>query len=333
MSRETENIAFQEWIRGLKANPVRALKKQADLPERFFLLRDVLRDNYSDAYEGVKKNLRKYRPRRMLMQQQLDDGNWPVVASTKKLTPEQIQILQFLRQTEILHRLHDLTATLSQERVKQGMIQLLKNLDEETGAFPGNLPQHAHALLVTALYGLDANPFAKKAFLHVFHNQRPDGGWLDPAYLPKGANQVEVTSCIWTTMVITHAISLSPTMRKRAGAKRAVEFLFSHLLEGNSTTLLQDASAWGLLGYGYTGVGSLHGGTLRFLEILAQMQWPLEKRVWKLLDWIKSVQLSDGYWPAVVKNSQSGDPLVTVRVLRVMKYFTPLMGLERDEDE
>ncbi|PJA54589.1 MAG: hypothetical protein CO167_03005, partial [Candidatus Marinimicrobia bacterium CG_4_9_14_3_um_filter_48_9] len=62
-------------------------------------------------------------------------------------------------------------------------------------------------------------------------------------------------------------------------------------------------------------------------------EWPLEKRVWKLLDWLKSVQLADGYWPAVVKNSQSGDPLVTVSVLRVMKYFTSLMGLERDEDE
>ncbi|HCW75630.1 MAG TPA: hypothetical protein DHU63_03730 [Candidatus Marinimicrobia bacterium] len=333
MSREAENISFQEWMRGLRANPVRALKNQADLPERFFLYRDVLRDNYSDVYEGIKKNLRKYRPRRMLMQQQMEDGNWPVVVATKKLSPEQIQILQFLRQTEILHRLHDLTATLSQERVKLGIIQLLKNLDEATGAFPGNLPQHAHALLVTALYRLDSNPIAKQAFLYVFHNQRPDGGWIDPAYLPKNADPEKASSCIWTTMLITHAISLSPTMRKRAGAKRAVEFLFSHFLEGNSTTLLQDASAWDLLGYGYTGIGSLHGGTLRFLEILTLMEWPLEKRVWKLLDWLKSVQLADGYWPAVVKNSQSGDPLVTVSVLRVMKYFTSLMGLERDEDE
>ena len=316
---------FQEWLTNLRANPVAAVKKQGELPERFFLMRDILRDNYSETYEGVNKNLRKYRTRRLLLQQQDKDGMWPITAPTKNLTPEQIRILQFLRQTEVLHRLYDLTTTLSQEKAKHGMVQLLKNLDEATGAFPGNLPQHAHALAVSAMYGLDGNPLVKQAFWYVFHHQRKDGGWLDSAYISSDHADTDLSSCIWTTMLIAYAISLSPAMRKRSGAKRAVEFLFEHLLEDNSTSLLQDASAWNQLAYGYSGVGILHGGTLRFLEILAHMQWPLEKRVWKLLDWLKSIQLQDGLWPAVVNNSQSGDPLVTVRVLRVMKYFTTLM--------
>jgi len=325
MSQVTNNAMFQEWLDGLRADPVKVLKREADLPERFFLMRDVLRDNYSEAYEGVKKNLRKFRPRRLLMQQQSEAGSWPITTPIKGLSPEQLKILQFLRQTEVLHRLYDYTATLSQERVKSGMVQLIRNLDTTSGAFPGNLPQHAHALLVTGLYGLQGNPLIKQAQLYTFHQQRKDGGWLDPAYLPVEMDESKVASCIWTTMILTYAISLSPDMRKRAGARRAVEFLFDHLLQENSTTLLQDPSAWDQLAYGYSGVGILHGGSLRFLEILMQMQWPLEKRVWKLLDWLKSVQLSSGLWPAIVKNAQSGDAMVTVRVLRVMKYFTTLM--------
>ncbi|MCF7800883.1 MAG: hypothetical protein K9N34_02570 [Candidatus Marinimicrobia bacterium] len=325
MSRVGEKTAFQDWLNSLRADPILAVKKQGDLPQRFFLMRDVLHDTYTDVYEGVKKNLRKYRSRRLLMQQQTAEGLWPVTISTNNLTPQQIQILQFVQQTETLHRLYDYTATLSQERVKRGMVELLKNLDETSGAFPGNLLQHAHALLVAALYGLDGNPLVKKAYLYAFHQQRKDGGWLDSAYLEPDQDETFVASCLWTTMLLTHAISLSPTMRKRAGTTRAVEFLFQHLLEPNATTLLKDPSAWDHLSYGYSGISVLHGGTLRFLEILTQLNWPLEKRLWKLLDWLKSIQLADGLWPALVKNSKSGDPLVTVRVLKVMKHFTELM--------
>ncbi|MCF7797399.1 MAG: hypothetical protein K9N11_04595 [Lentisphaeria bacterium] len=325
MSRIEEKEAFQNWLASLRADPIRAVKKQGDLPQRFLLMRDVQRDTYSDVYEGVKKNLRKYRPRRLLMQQQTEDGLWPVTVPEKNLNSEQLQILQFVQQTEVLHRLYDYTTTLSQERVKRGMVELLKNLDETSGAFPGNLPQHAHALLVAALYGLDGNPMVKQAYLYVFHRQRKDGGWLDPAYLESGEDEKVSPSCIWTTMLLTYAISLSPSMCKRTGATRAVEFLFQHLLKPNATTLLQDPSAWDHLSYGYSGVSVLHGGTLRFLEILVQMNWPLEKRVWKLLDWLKSIQLPDGLWPAMVKNPKSGDPMVTVRILKVMKYFAQQM--------
>ncbi len=265
------------------------------------------------------------------MRAQSTGGIWPVAQSTPGLNPEQIKTLRFLRQAEMLHRLFDLTATLSQERVKDGLIQLLKNLDD-SGAFPGYLPQHAHALLVAALYGLDGNPKVREAFLYAFRRQRPDGGWLDPIYLGKNQAEKQIPSCIWTTLLMTLAISHSPGLRRRAGAQRAVEFLKQHFLERNSTGLLQAASTWDLLGYGYFGEGVLHGGTLRLLEIIMNMESPPDKFTRKIVDWLKGIQLSNGYWPAIVKNAYSGDSFVTVRVLRVIKYFTSPMLIEIDAD-
>ncbi len=243
------------------------------------------------------------------------------------MNEDQIHILTFARQVEVLDELHNFGATVKQEKIQASLVNIMKQMNSE-GRFPGTLLHHIHALHVLTIYGLNDNPMASKAYQYLFRAQKPNGGWIDEEQLGKGYE-----FCIWTSLFALDVLSMIPHYHKREGVQKALRLVCDNLVATDASPLLKSIQAWDNLSTGYQGLGPLHGGTLRVLEILMRLNQPWNRYSKKLINWIEPLQLANGLWPAIARRDKKGDKLVTLRVLKVYKYFSKIYEMQISEDD
>jgi len=285
------------------------------LPVRFFLFRDILDDDSSEDYNALKRNLRKHKPRRSLLARQNAEGLWPLEMSTKGLAPQQVQTLQILQQLEKLHELVDLGITRKQEKVQSQLVYLIRKMDKD-GRLPGRFYHHAQAVYLFIVLGLEGNEHADKAIHYLLDAQQPNGAWSTDH-----PGESDDQSCLWTTMFILWALTQSSKLRHRQEVTEGIDYLVTNILAPDQSSILPGIQAWDQFYTGYSGQAMLHGGTLRLLETLAMAEWPIDRKIRKLLDWLEAQQLRNGHWPSIAGRDRRGDEAVTLRVLRVFKYY------------
>lgn len=303
------------WMDSLRIDPLPVLLEAGPLHIRYQLLRDILEDETSDTFKDLKKNLRKQRDRRILFTKQDENGLWPLMGKTKGLDKRQVQTLQFIRQSEVLHELIDLMVTEKQEKALLGMREVIRFLDSDHD--PLRMHQLSQAIYLSIIFKLDGNPIIKNLIWDLLKQQRADGGW--------SSLTSDKDSCVWTTLFFLWAMGHAEQFKNNRTLRKGLKYLETHLLQPDQSELLPGMQLWDTLLGGHTGLSVLHGGTLRFLEAF-QMLLPEERnrKVEKMVDWLSSIQLKNGLWPAIVGRDKRGNYDVTLRALKVVKHFETL---------
>jgi hypothetical protein len=78
-----------------------------------------------------------------------------------------------------------------------------------------------------------------------------------------------LTSCLWTTIIITQAFSAHSRLKNSENTRKAAQFISDRYLYKNHTSLFPEPDAWDYLYTDHTVNGMFRGGTLRFCEALA----------------------------------------------------------------
>ncbi len=312
MIEEAQEFEPLPWMVSLKKDPIPLLLKAAPLPIRFQIFRDILDDTSSDDLLLLQKNLRKHQPRRKRLAEQNEEGLWPIDGSVKGLDKTQIQTLQFIKQIESLHELLELMVTGKQEKVILGMREVIRFLAENK--LPLRFHHLTQAVFLAISFKLDGNPIIKDLIRNMLQSQNSDGGWSS---LPG-----EKDSCIWSSQFFLWTLGHSASFRKNRVLQKGLGFLKANVLLEDKSPLIPGMQAWDTLITGTSGLATLTGGTLRFLETLQISAEPQrDRKVDKLLDWLMETQLKTGLWPSIVGRDRQGDHLVTLRVLKVLKHF------------
>lgn len=288
------------------------LLKAAPLPIRYQILTDILEDSSSEDFLALQKNLRKHKPRRKLLADQKPDGLWALDGKTSGLTEHQLQLLQLLKQLEVLHELLDMSVTYKQEKVMLGMREVLRTLAEKD--LPLRLHHLIQAIHLAIVYNLEGNPIIKSIIREILARQNKDGGWSS---MPQ-----EKETCIWSTQYLLWTLGQSENFKGNRKLKQGLTYLQSQLLQKGQSKLLPGMQAWDTLITGSSGLSVISGGTLRYLETLKIVDDSArDRKTNKLLDWLIDAQLKDGLWPSIVDLDRQGDFSVTLRVLKVLKHF------------
>ena len=312
MSQDTKT-AFP-WLDALHFDPIPALLRAAPLHIRYQLYRDILEDLDSETLQSFRKNLRKQKTRRSLLNSQNESGLWPVNERTKGLSARQIETLQYLRQVEVLSELLDLQITRKQTKAVLGLREVIRFLDGDHQGL--RLHQLNQGIYLAIKLEMDGNPIIKQLIWDTFKQQNPDGGWSSLA---------GEESCLWTSLHFLWVMGHSSHFQHNRTLLKGLEYVRSNLLQGDKSKLLPGMQAWDTLLTGHVGLSVLHGGTLRFLEAVQLLQPETRDRNnEKLLDWLLSIQLKNSLWPAIAGRDKLGNHEVTLRVLRVVKHFQSL---------
>ncbi|NQV30431.1 MAG: hypothetical protein HQ508_06050 [Candidatus Marinimicrobia bacterium] len=299
-------------MRNFKKNPIPMLLKAAPLPIRYQLLVDVLEDSSSEDFLALQKNLRKHQARRKLLADQQPDGLWALGGKTSGLSEHQLQMLQFLKQLEVLHELLDMSVTYKQEKIMLGMREVLRTLAEKD--LPLRLHHLTQAIHLAIVYKLEGNPIIKRIVREILARQNADGGWSSLVH--------ENETCIWSTQYFLWTLGQSENFKGNRSLKKGLKYLQSQLLQSGQSKLLPGMQAWDTLISGTSGLSVISGGTLRYLETLQIVDDSArERKTNKLLDWLIDAQLKDGLWPSIVNLDRQGEFSVTLRVLKVLKHF------------
>ncbi|MCF7905441.1 MAG: hypothetical protein K9M49_09870 [Candidatus Marinimicrobia bacterium] len=314
MAADYDRSAFP-WLEVLRIDTIPVLMDAAPLHIRYQLLPDVLNDGESNDFKDLKKNLRKQKDRRLLFAKQDQNGCWPLSGKTKGLAEGQLQTLQFIQQIEALHALVDLMVTEKQEKALLGMREVIRFLDKDHP--PLRLHQLSQAIYLSIALKLDGNPIIKNLIWDLLKNQHSDGSWSS---LPSDQD-----SCLWTTLFFLWTMGHSEQFKNNRTLRKGLKYLEDHLLVPDQSKLLPGMQAWDTLLSGHAGLSVLHGGTLRYLETYQMFNDnERNRKIEKLVDWLVSVQLKNGLWPAIVGRDKRGNFEVTLRALKVVKHFEGL---------
>ncbi|MCF7741018.1 MAG: terpene cyclase/mutase family protein [Candidatus Marinimicrobia bacterium] len=265
---------------------------------------------------ALQKRRKSNKRRNKLFKNQREDGSWELDTNYK--IEKKKNAMLFLKQLQNLTELLYLGENPRSETIKNALIRLIK-FQKEDGKFPLAHHHQGYALWLLAQYGLAGNPIVEKGYRWLIKRQKKDGGWISP--LMKLSEEVsgDVTSCLWTSIIITEAFSSHSRLKNSDTTRKAANFIADHYLYKNHTSLFPEPDAWDYLHTDHTENGMFRGGTLRFCEALAPLEYMHEnKNFQKAIKWLKNNQLDNGLFPAKANNPDKGDYHVTFRVLKVL---------------
>lgn len=300
----------------MKADPLPVILDRAPANVKYLALKEF-RYKEHELIEELKSKVETDPNRLKLLSEQDADGHW----STEEhfSIEERQKAMQFLLQLKNLTKLFNYGDTLENENVKRGLISLIK-FQKVDGKFPLLLHHHGYALLLLSKFGLSGNPLVEKSFRWISKKQRPDGGWISSTQIPEGANADEVKSCVWTTMVIVQAFGNHSRLKNSDVCTKGAQFLLENYLSISKPNLFPEPNAWDYLLPNFNDMGMFRGGTLRFLEALEPLKFTHDHKSFKkAIDWLLSVQFSDGLFPAIANISKQGDHMVSYKVLKLFK--------------
>jgi len=300
------------WLETLSKDPIPVMLKAAPLPIRYQVLRDILDDRESADFQALQKNLRKHQSRRKILAAQAPRGLWPLDGKLTGLDKRQVNTLQFVKQIETLHELLNLLVTSKQKKINLGMRNVLRSLADDE--LPLRIHHVTQAVYLAISFNLADNPIIKQLIWKMLKQQNADGGWSS---LPGESN-----SCLWSSLFILWTLGHVQQFRTNRTLKKGLHFVEANLLSPDHSQLLPGLQPWDTLTSGTQGLSILTGGTLRYLEtvqLLADKE--RSRKSEKMVDWLINIQLKTGLWPSIVNRDKQGDYAVTLRVLKVIKYF------------
>lgn len=234
--------------------------------------------------------------------------------------PEERKILQLNYLVSLLSEALDYNCHKRMYVIQNALIHILKH-QKEDGSFP--LPLHLNAHLVETLlkYNFEGNRFVEQAIRWLVRQQNEDGGW----------GNAQNGSDIWVTVKVLSACSYHSIIQERSKVKRGAEYILSHYLSENKGGILEGIQAWDNLSYGYDGIKSFRGGTLKVLEVLADLGYTTEnKMIRKMLTWLENQQNAYGLWSALPRQAKDiTDEWVSYRVIRVLQEYYLLFNNRR----
>ena len=167
------------------------------------------------------------------------------------------------------------------------------------------------ALFIYYLYILGfRNIYIDKYLKQIADYQLIDGGW------PEQIN-INEESDIFTTLHIHRAFVANPIWRDKKFLSKSNKFLIDVHMQKTSSKDIIDR--WSRLNVGYKSNNLFEGGTLILLESLINMNENNNRKIKSIINWIKSIQLNDGYFPyhANLKTQKNID--TTIYVLYLLK--------------
>ena len=149
-----------------------------------------------------------------------------------------------------------------------------------------------------------------KYLKQIADHQLIDGGW------PEQIN-INEESDIFTTLHIHRAFVANPIWRDKKFLSKSNKFLIDVHMQKTSSKDIIDR--WSRLNVGYKSNNLFEGGTLILLESLINMNENNNRKIKSIINWIKSIQLNDGYFPyhANLKTQKNID--TTIYVLYLLK--------------
>jgi len=137
-----------------------------------------------------------------------------------------------------------------------------------------------------------------------------DGGW------PEDSN-INKESDIFTTLHIHRAFVANPIWRDKKFLSKSNKFLIDVHMQ--TTFSKETTDRWSRLNVGYKSNNLFEGGTLILLESLINMNENNNRKIKSIINWIKSIQLNDGYFPyhANLKTQKNID--TTIYILYLLK--------------
>ncbi|MCF7884969.1 MAG: terpene cyclase/mutase family protein [Candidatus Marinimicrobia bacterium] len=299
----------------LRIDPLSSLIEDAPVPLKFRIIKYFHpedKENLSQLQKERKNNKR----RTQLFKSQLEDGSWKLDTDYK--IDKKKKAMSFLKQLQNLTELLYLGENSQSETIKKALIKLIK-YQKEDGKFPLAHHHQGYALWLLAQYGLAGNPIVEKGYRWLIKRQRKDGGWISPVMKMSEDVSGDVTSCLWTSIIITQAFSAHSRLKNSENARQAAQFIADHYLYKNHTSLFPEDDAWDFLYTNHTENGMFRGGTLKFCEALAPLNYMhSNKNFQKAIKWLKDIQLESGLFPAKAGHDEQGDYHVTFRVLKVL---------------
>lgn len=275
----------------------------------------------SDTMDDVRKQC--WRDDEFLKEARNQDENglWP---PRQEFSKEHHKAgIQFFSQVIKLHSLLTLGGAVKVDEVQKGIVALLK-MQQEDGKFPLFYQHQGYALWVLINYGLQGNPFVDRGMRWLLKRQREDGGWLHPVQVPRGQEEEDFPSCIWTTAHALWPLVLHNVYSKDKRVTKGIEYLLDNFLNLNHTAFFNTPDAWDYLYIGHDETACFRGGTLKMLEIAINGGFDRSHPVIKKAsNWLREQQLDNGFFPAIAGKDTQGDYLVTVRALTVLKKLFP----------
>jgi len=167
------------------------------------------------------------------------------------------------------------------------------------------------ALFIYYLYILGfRNIYIDKYLKQIADYQLIDGGWPEDSKINKESD-------IFTTLHIHRAFVANPIWRDKKFLTKSNKFLIDVHMQKTSSKDIIDR--WSRLNVGYKSNNLFEGGTLILLESLINMNENNNRKIKSIINWIKSIQLNDGYFPyhANLKTQKNID--TTIYVLYLLK--------------
>ncbi len=296
-------------------DPIQRILRSRTSQVKYFLYKNVFQmDQMSMHLKVTRRELNENRNRlRVLKELELFNPE----KAFSEYPPEQQHVLQLNYLVSLLSEGRDYNCHKRMQDVQNIFIHILKH-QKKDGSYP--LPFHLNAYLIETLlkYDFEGNRFVEQAIRWLVRQQNEDGGW----------GKADQGSDIWVTLKVLSACSYHSVMREREKIKRGADYILNHYLLENKGGLLEGLQAWDQLSYGYEGVKSFRGCTLRVLEVLVRLGYTVEnKTIRKMLNWLEEQQNIYGLWSALPRQAPDiTDDWVSYRVIRVLQLYYLLGG-------
>lgn len=248
----------------------------------------------ADAAEvrALRASLRAAPARRAAEADQRPEGHWGTIPD-----PETHALgIDIPRLFNTLRLLVDHGATLEDEPVLRALeaIWRCQMLD---GRFPLFWHQMGDLLATLGRLGLAQESRTQRLRAILLHEQRPDGGWLNPAFEPY-AYATGGPSCVWTTVNVARGLLATTAATPRETAlSRAATFLEETVLTpGYRSFNAGGMEPWQTLHYNWRGVRFFVGPHL-VLETLTNLGGlPTDPAISRLWAHIEPLRGRDGWW-------------------------------------
>ena len=324
-------------------------------PVKYWLLVDTLgKDERDPLVQRTTEECKKYPPRLKLLRSMREDGTWPISKAKKARedagpgSPVGWTYITMLRNLQLLEDMK----TDRDEGFIQAALEKILSWQQRDGYILGPyhdifpLPHYnGYAVRNLFIYGLGYDPRVKKLADWLLSMQRHDGGWVIPyqedvRYMPeyrevKAHDFMElvrrgetpksdpkgyrdISSCIWTTMMVVRGLARSEEYRRRKELSRGADFFLDRFFKRNwHATYYRSEKNWTRLIYPpYIGSGLT---ALYLLTILGY--GPSDERMEKPIRWLLSERRSDGYWWKSDKPYLQKDQWITGFALEILNRY------------
>ena len=293
------------WISHLKYNPIKSIIQSGKTYHLIFLLEDVFGFKKSNP---MISNIKQFHYKDKSIDnifKELKESSKKIAKIDKNDNDEILQVLSIL--AKINH-----FKVYNKKYIDLLIKEIIKtNLIEKTSILK------YQAMLIFFINKLGyRNIFLDKFLKNIENLQNSDGGW---AFDISKVNDFRETD-VFSTLIIYRVFVENNLWRNKKFLLKAESFLLeNHLSEKQNN---EDLDRWSRIYIGYKKNNLFEGGTILLLEaLLINANKQNQNKIKSIINWLKDLQLKNGYFPYHSALSNQENTSSTIKALSLIKKY------------